>query len=923
MSEIDQGKIPTPSSIEQVRQLGQSNVDPNAPSNRAIILKRLILIGAVFGLIAIGLHIPIYIETNAWQMLAVIAGLVIGIFCLIPAYSLVRRENLEIGGYWIIATLFIVYGVGELVWADGTFTQIASFLMLMVLMGSTFRPRRKVIWIAAAVFYLLYTLLINWFEPLPRYPILDTAPQTQYINIPLALMVIWQIARAFWFRAIRTRLLFTSFTTVSLTTIAIIAGSYWISIRNGQQMVIDRLELATFLKQNEIEVWMDGLLDDLTLVMTNRDFLIDSRTLLAQDSPDLLLQSSLRSYLRNRLQDFQELFLINPEGLVILSTVQTGRSLAGHNLQDEFFFQTALEDPVVQAKANFPTAGEISILIAHPLPDPEGGQAGMLVGRTDSRALNAIMTDFIGLGETGEMYLVNPEQILLTDSIIEDYRPGKAIVENIAVNSALQNPEVIKGIFDNYRGVKSLGVYDWLPELQAVMVAEQSLAEAPILVNQTILLYILFGLAVIIPASFVSLLIARSISNPLNDLAETAAKIADGDLERSAPVVQVDEIRRLAQAFNSMTLQLREMISSLEERVESRTQALEQRSTYLAASAEVGRAASSILDVDELIQNTINLIREKFDLYYTGIFLLDETEGWAVLRAGTGHAGSIMLSNGHKLAVGGDSMIGQCVALSEARIALDVGEEAIHFDNPLLPETRSECALPLISRGRTLGAITVHSDKRAAFDEDIIATLQTMADQVALAINNAYLFAEARQALEATRRAYGDTSRADWVEYIKSHPSLGYRSDIYGTSSAKHIWHPEMEYAYREKRPIKSSNADRNAQKPLAIPIKVRNNVIGVLYTYKDEGAAEWGQEEIDLIQALTDQIGLALDSAQLFIQTQQRAIQEQLTAEATSRMRETLDIETILKTAAMQMRKALDLSEVEVRMGVEPSLDE
>ena len=179
---------------------------------------------------------------------------------------------------------------------------------------------------------------------------------------------------------------------------------------------------------------------------------------------------------------------------------------------------------------------------------------------------------------------------------------------------------------------------------------------------------------------------------------------------------------------------------------------LERRALQLQTAAEVSRAASSILDPDELIQQAVDLIRERFDLYYAGLFLVDETGEWtgepgkwAVLRAGTGEAGRQMLERKHKLEIGGTSMIGWCVANQRARIALDVGEEAVRFENPFLPETRSELALPLVSRGQVIGALTIQSTREAAFSDEDIAALQTMADQLANAIQNARLIEKERQ----------------------------------------------------------------------------------------------------------------------------------------------------------------------------------
>jgi GAF domain-containing protein/anti-sigma regulatory factor (Ser/Thr protein kinase) len=172
----------------------------------------------------------------------------------------------------------------------------------------------------------------------------------------------------------------------------------------------------------------------------------------------------------------------------------------------------------------------------------------------------------------------------------------------------------------------------------------------------------------------------------------------------------------------------------------------ERRSRLLKAANRVGKEVTSILDLEKLLPQTVNIICEAYGLYYAGVFLLDEKGEYAVLRAGYGKAGKAMVAEGHKLKVGTDSMIGACVAMGEARIALDVGEERVHFKNPHLPHTRSEMALPLIYGGRTLGAVTIQSSEERAFSDDDITTLLTMAEHLAVAINNANLIDELKEA---------------------------------------------------------------------------------------------------------------------------------------------------------------------------------
>ena len=180
----------------------------------------------------------------------------------------------------------------------------------------------------------------------------------------------------------------------------------------------------------------------------------------------------------------------------------------------------------------------------------------------------------------------------------------------------------------------------------------------------------------------------------------------------------------------------------------------ERQAKLLSATLHVANNIASILDPQELLQRTVDIICDEFSFYYAGVFLLDEANEYAVLKAGRGKAGDAMLAENHKLKVGGNSMIGASISSQHARIALDVGEEAIHFSNPHLPDTRSEMALPLTVGTKVLGAVTVQSVQEAAFSDDDISTLQGMADQLAIAIDNANQHAQNRFLLaQAERRA--------------------------------------------------------------------------------------------------------------------------------------------------------------------------
>ena len=341
-------------------------------------------------------------------------------------------------------------------------------------------------------------------------------------------------------------------------------------------------------------------------------------------------------------------------------------------------------------------------------------------------------------------------------------------------------------------------------------------------------------------------------------------------------------------------------------------EALSRRAVQLQTGAEVSRAASSILNPDELLPRVVELIRDAFDFYYVGIFLVDRDGQYAVLCAGTGEAGRLMLERDHRLEIGDSSMIGWCVAHCEPRVAQDVGGETVRFDNPLLPETRSELALPLVSRGRVLGAMSVQSRQASAFSEQDISVLQTMTDQVANAIANAQLFEQERrraselavinsvtQALSAQQELQG--LLVALVDRIRDALSV---SDAYVALYDKHTNMIHVPYRVEGDRPLAVESIPFGAEltsviierrRPLLInqdtvrraaelgaevvgapaksylgvPILLGDEVLGVIAVQSTEHAGLFGEAEERLLTTIAASVGVAIQNARLFQQTQ------------------------------------------------------
>lgn len=369
-------------------------------------------------------------------------------------------------------------------------------------------------------------------------------------------------------------------------------------------------------------------------------------------------------------------------------------------------------------------------------------------------------------------------------------------------------------------------------------------------------------------------------------------------------VTALTQSRRLAQ-------ELEEERAGLERTVEERTGALARHARDLETTTTIARDAASELDLQDLLSHTVALVSERFGLYHTGIFLTDPNGEWVELRAASGEGGQRMLARGHRLRVG-EGIVGRVTERGEHRVASDVGEDAVHFGNPDLPATRSEAALPLRVRGETIGVLDVQSAESNAFSAEDVAVLQTLADQVAVAIQNARLFQQVEESVEAERRAYGELSRDAWQSLLSAYPDLGFFSDERETVPSGDLWRPEMSAALRTGEIAPGGDGAR-----LAIPIKVRDQVIGVIDGRKPDGT-EWAAEEIELLQALTDQLNVALEGARLYRDAQSRETRERLIGNVATRIRESLDMETMLRTAVDVMRTQLDLPEVVVHLATQ-----
>jgi PAS domain S-box-containing protein len=345
---------------------------------------------------------------------------------------------------------------------------------------------------------------------------------------------------------------------------------------------------------------------------------------------------------------------------------------------------------------------------------------------------------------------------------------------------------------------------------------------------------------------------------------------------------------------------------------------LERRALQLRAAAEVARDATTARDLDELLSRAVNLVRDRFGFYHAGIFLVDEQGEYAILTAASGEAGQAMLEDGYKLKVGGAGIVGYVTRRGQPRIALDVGADAVHFKSPYLPETRSELALPFKVGGRVIGALDVQSQQSAAFDEEDVQVLQIMADQLAVAIENVRLVTELQSRLREISVLYQSYSQEAWSRARSGDVTTGYEYDRARVIPLSRQLSPGAVAQLKAGQMVtlESEQAGGGSRRStLVAPLMLRGQMIGAVGFEQDEPTQQLSPEDQAVIEAVTSQVALALENARLFEEAQRRASREELAGAATTRIRASLDIDTVLKTAVQEMRQALELPEVVIRL--------
>lgn len=379
--------------------------------------------------------------------------------------------------------------------------------------------------------------------------------------------------------------------------------------------------------------------------------------------------------------------------------------------------------------------------------------------------------------------------------------------------------------------------------------------------------------------------------------------------------VENERLREL----NSANRELAALTTSLEQRVSERTAELEaanqqtlRRAAQLQAVTEVSESIAQLQDLDQLFPAITRQISDRFGFYHVGIFLVDPKREYAVLQAANSEGGQRMLERQHRLRLG-VGVVGFSAQTGQPRIALDVGADAVFFNNPDLPQTRSEAALPMKSRGETIGVLDVQSTEPAAFSSEDLQVLTALANQVSITLENARLLTETRAALQQVQEVYNEFTRTEWSRTIQQAEQPGFRYQGGRIEMLEDgLENPEVISAVESGEARTGHvNGSTEPRASVAVPVTLRGQVIGVLHVESNDPQRQWQADEVSLVQAVAERAAFAMENARLFQDARRRAAKERMISEASARISSALDIENILRTTAEELERVLGGSEI------------
>lgn len=450
---------------------------------------------------------------------------------------------------------------------------------------------------------------------------------------------------------------------------------------------------------------------------------------------------------------FHRLAFLDADGQELASAARLSQETLGKlgdRAESDLFDQVSQGNRYISSLYFDQTTPQPMVTMAVPVMDIFGNFRGTLMAELNLRLMWSLMSK-LKIGNQGLAYVVDRQGNLIASRDVTRVMKRENVGHLREVSEFASSPGPVDengtNISTGINGTTVVGTYVPLGTPDAAVVIELPVDEAYHDVIQSAAVSAGIMLVMAILAGLTGVYMARRLAVPLRNLTETAAQIADGELDLEATVKGPQEVIRLGEAFNSMTYQLRYLINGLEERVTDRTRRLE-------IVATLGEQLNAILDPNELLNEVVHQIKKHFDYYHTHIYLLDNAREKLVVTAGTGQAGQEMAATGYSISLQAPKSLVARAARSKTIVkADDVQDDLDWLPNPLLPDTCAEMAVPIVREGEIIGILDVQADRVAALDETDASLLRSLANQVAVALTNARLFEQTTRSKEEAESA--------------------------------------------------------------------------------------------------------------------------------------------------------------------------
>ncbi len=918
----------------------------NNLSNEQRARNSLIISSGIAILLAVLLLIVVIANGSVTKELTSVITLAIGTFIFGVSAWLSRRNRHNLATAINIVSLSIMI-ISRVFLQRGIALQIGVIYFVLISTIIVYILPRK--WIGRVVifafFVTIFTIITDQYTT--GVPLSSSAEYITWASITVGVVYLLILATQFQNLSLRVKLVI-GFLFLSITPLIILGGRTYSTTRSIVETQIKAdISRSSLSASTDFQDFLNSQFSA-TRTQARTAEIVKYMSLSPSRRKSLTQQATvyekLEAISKNKPSYIKSYALLDNNGIDILDT---DASRVGTNFADQEIFKvvTANNNHFVSDLITLPD-GDHVLYFAAPINSSSGEFAGVYVvtynanivqstieGMLRTNQLTPSTTEYsyivdglnyFVIAHTTRVDLVYKTHLGMDDLRLKQLQEQGVINPDILSSLVVPLPETVSelnkmgAITDfqspDYNGEITESVAVRLANSNWILVTVQPVSTISNIIQNQTRSNVVISVIISMIAALIAVIASNFFTSPIVQLTRVAENISTGNFTQKAEIRHNDEIGVLARTFNTMTDQIQGLISNLENRVEQRTADLglrtsdleqakiqiEKRARQLETIAEISRFISVEKDQEKLLPLITQTISESFGFYHVGIFLLDENGKYALLRASNSSGGQVMLRRQHKLEVGQTGIVGNVTFSGKPRVALDTGADAVFFNNPDLPDTKSEMAVPLTARGKIIGALDVQSTESNAFADEDVSILSLLADQVAIAIDNVRLLEEAQNALSESQSIFTEYLANAWQKKSTS-AVTGYRQTLAGGK------------VITANMAKEESRETENKGKTLAIPIQVRDQVIGILNVQANSDDKSWNKDEVNIVQAVAERLGLALDNARLFEETSTRASRERLVSDITTKIRGTNDPQEMVKTAMEELQRALGATRVEI----------